>query len=247
MQKRILKTILSNISIVITAAGSSTRMGSGIKKEYLPLKNGTVLSNCAKTFLKTTVKSCKLKNLVITYPKKQLKDAEKALFCDKEFEKLLQKLNIQLYFVEGSDTRQSSVFNAIKFLNNGDKKPDYVLIHDGARPFVTEKIIFDVINAAIEAGGSVCGVSPTDTIKEIDESGMITKHLKRQSLISVQTPQGFEFDTLYEAHCSALKDNIEYTDDTQVFGAYGKLVKVVPGDINNIKITYPGDLERGLK
>lgn len=235
----------SNIAVIITAAGSSTRMGGGIKKEYLPLNNGTVLSNCAINFLKAAENFPKeyiLSNLVVTYPAEGRKDSEEALFYDKDFALLSARTNVAVAFVEGSSTRQSSVYNAVKYLAALSNPPDYVLIHDGARPFVTEQIICDVVKAAIEFGASVPGVIPVDTQKEIDENGFIVRHLVRSTLTAVQTPQGFNFEQLYAAHKQASEDGIEYTDDTEVWGKYIGQVKVVPGAVENKKITYPGDL-----
>lgn len=236
MQTKILTKKNSNIAIVITAAGSSTRMGSGIKKEYLPLNNGTVLSNCAINFLNALSKKVNITDFVVTYPSGGLEQSQKAFFADPALK------DVKVQFTEGSTTRQSSVFNALKTIKNNNNNPDIVLIHDGARPFVTEEIILAVLNAATEYGASVPGVTPTDTQKEIDENGFIVRHLVRSSLTAVQTPQGFEFEKLYDAHKKATEDGIEYTDDTEVWGKYVGQVKVVAGNVVNKKITYPGDL-----
>lgn len=222
----------SNIAIIITAAGSSTRMGGSTKKEYLPFRNGTVLSGCANTFLNVCSKSYNITDFIITYAEGGLDDCKKAL----------NGLDIsKIIFVPGAETRQKSVYNALKEVKNN---PDIVLIHDGARPFVTEKIILDSIEAAYEYGASVPGVTPTDTQKEIDENGLIVRHLQRSHLTAVQTPQCFEYEKLMAAHEKAIADNKEYTDDTEIWGVYCGSVKVVPGDVNNIKITYPADLQK---
>lgn len=228
----------SKLAIVITAAGSSTRMGTAIKKEYLSLNNGTVLSCCADIFLNSNYRNYEITDFIITIPKDGQKAAEKALET--------VNFSVPVQFVEGSSTRQSSVFNALKTIFNKEDKskiPDIVLIHDGARPFVTSQVIEDTFNAAVEYGASVPGVTPVDTQKEIDENGFIVRHLVRKNLTAVQTPQGFDFSRLYEAHKKAAEDGREYTDDTEIWGVYCGAVKVVPGDIKNIKITYPKDLE----
>lgn len=239
------KMMNSNIAIIITAAGSSTRMGSGVKKEYLPFNNGTVLSGCAKTFLNTCISNYTITDFIITCPAGGVDACKQALKDDDELQKILYNFwhdyGKTPEIVEGSSTRQKSVFNGLKAIKNN---PDIVLIHDGARPFVTPQIITDTINAAFEYGASVPGITPTDTQKEVDENGMIVRHLQRSLLSSVQTPQGFEYKKLIEAHNKAIADNKEYTDDTEIWGIYVGQVKVVPGDVKNIKITYPGDLEK---
>lgn len=238
MMKWMLKTILmmmtnhSKIAIIITAAGSSTRMGGSIKKEYLIYKNGTVLSNCANTFLNTCQKDFSITDFIITCPKNGIDECKKAL---------LSFAHTNYNIVEGGKTRQESVFNALKAISGN---PDVVLIHDGARPFVTSEIILDALQAAVEYGASVPGVTPTDTQKEIDENGFITRHLVRSQLVAVQTPQCFNYKKLLEAHQKASSDNKEYTDDTEIWGVYCGSVKVTKGDVNNIKITYPSDLEK---
>ena len=117
------------------------------------------------------------------------------------------------------------------------------MIHDGARPFVSKEVIMEALQAALEFGASVPGVTPTDTQKEIDGDGFIVRHLTRSSLVAVQTPQCFRFKELLEAHEKAATDGREYTDDTEIWGQYCGPVRVTKGDVNNIKITYPADLE----
>lgn len=231
-------TTLSKIAIVITAAGSSTRIGSNSKKEYLPYKNGTVLSACANVFFSALNNQYQITHFVITCPKNGIKDCKKALDSYLSFP--LEKITI----VEGSDTRQKSVFNALKFIaENKSISPDYVLIHDGARPFVTQALILQTINAVKEFGAAVPGLTPVDTQKEMDEDGFVIRHLERKKLCSVQTPQGFEFEKLFLAHQKASLLEKEFTDDTEIYGAFSSRVKIIPGLSENIKITYKKDLE----
>lgn len=239
---KISMTMNSNIAVIITAAGSSTRMGSGIKKEYLPYKNGTVLTGSAKTFLNSICKNYHLTDFIITCPPQGIEACKKILSGDKQFVELCNSIKVEPLVVEGSVTRQSSVFNALSAVKGN---PEIVLIHDGARPFVTEQIIFDGIETALEYGASVPGVTPTDTQKSIDENGFVVEHLVRANLCAVQTPQCFNFEKLLLAHVQAKKDDREYTDDTEVWGMYNPAspVKVYKGDVNNIKITYASDLQ----
>ena len=159
-------TTLSNsdqnkIAIIITAAGSSTRMGGSVKKEYLPLGEGTVLSASVKAF-ETALDN---PEIIITIPPSGLEDAQKAI------------VGYNASFVEGSDTRQKSILNALEHIKKSGEQPDYILIHDGARPFVSVKVIQNVIAGTIQYEAAAPGIKPTDTIKEINEEGFITKHL----------------------------------------------------------------------
>ncbi len=231
------KTIHSKIAIIITAAGSSTRIGGGVKKEYLPFKNGTVLSVCAETFLNACA-DCEITDFIVTCPEGGEAACHQALENTDCFASLAMTRGLKI--VEGSETRQKSVYKGLLAVQGN---PELVLIHDGARPFVTREVILEALEAASEYGASVPGVTPTDTQKEIDDKGFIVRHLCRSSLTAVQTPQCFEFTRLLEAHVKAAADGREYTDDTEIWGTYCGSVRVTKGDVNNIKITYPSDLE----
>lgn len=257
-----------NVALIIVAAGSSTRMGGKIKKEYLPLKNGTVLSEAALPFLKSN----KISSVVIVSPNENDSDAQKAFYSNPEIKSLTQ--NITVSFIKGGTTRQQSVYNALMFLSGTDKNitsnasspsdknissntrnlsdknissntraPDFVLIHDGARPFLTASLVDASINNTIKYGASVPALTPVDTQKEIDENGFIVRHLTRKNLGAVQTPQGFAFDKILSAHKKALEDKKEYTDDTEIFDIYNtEKTFVFEGEETNTKITYKDDI-----
>ena len=121
--------------------------------------------------------------------------------------------------------------------------PDAVLIHDGARPWITENIINAVIEKVLLFGAAVTATPATDTQKEVDKNGKITKHLRRENIFAVQTPQGFLFTPLLEAHQKACGDGNIYTDDTEIWAKYCGDVYICEGDIANKKITYKEDLK----
>ena len=240
---------LTDKIVILTAAGSSTRMGTGKKKEYLKLDGGTVLSKAAASFLTAAFFSM----LIVTVPEGGEKDAREALFADERMPTLLK--NTKLLFVNGGKTRQESVFNALtaaaRCVPLKEEKP-VVLIHDAARPFVTEKIIQDTISAALLYGAAVPAIAAVDTQKEISENGTIARHLQRKMIVAVQTPQAFELYPLLECHKAASLTQKEYTDDTEIWDAYPELngkrsVRVVEGDRCNYKITYAEDLEKNRK
>ena len=225
------------LSVIITAAGSSNRMGSNTKKEYLPLNKGTILSESAKAFL--TNLNCSL--LVITTPANKINQTLDALKADSEVVALLE--NTKLCITEGGASRQESVYKGLLAVKEELPQTDIVLIHDGARPFVSEEIVKSVFDAAVEFGASVPGIAPVDTQKIVDSEGFITTHLHRNMMCAVQTPQGFDFAKLLIAHEKAAWDKIEYTDDTEIWGKYNGTVKVVKGDEKNKKITFISDYD----
>ena len=231
----------TRIAIIITAAGSSTRIGGNIKKEYLPFQNGTVLSACVQTFINSCKNDFIISDFIITCPPEGKSECQKALQTSSPQEnENFQRISQVFQIVEGDKTRQKSVFNAMCAVKN---HPQIVLIHDGARPFVSEKLILEGIRAAQVLGASVPGLTPTDTQKQIDKDGFIINHLERASLVAVQTPQCFDFQKLLDAHKKAHSEEKEYTDDTEIWGKFCGKVKVTQGENQNIKITYPKDLE----
>lgn len=242
--------------LILVAAGSSTRIGfdkngDKIKKEYLPLKNGTVLSEASNAFI--FVLNPKI--IAVTFPfsanSDELKSNEEkckaAIFADKN----VKNSGCKFLFVPGGETRQKSVFEALQEISSNlkDEENPIVFIHDGARPFVKAETISLVNRAAQEFGAAAPGLRPIDTQKEIDDNGFIKRHLDRSHLISIQTPQAFKFRQIFEAHKTADSVSKEYTDDTELWDEFiskqkdESRVKVVMGDPENKKITYQSDLE----
>lgn len=234
-------------ALVLTAAGSSARMGGAVKKEYLPLSSEpgiSVLSAALYAFYSTGLFS----RIVITLPAQGEASAREALAADRRFPPLpWESPELPcLTFAQGGKTRQESVFNGLETLERCAIQdglwPDLVLIHDAARPWVTPEMIRLVTDTAAARGAAVPGIPPVDTQKEVDSSGRIVRHLERSTLVSVQTPQGFRFRDILAAHRKASLDGRNYTDDTEIWGRYAGDVFVCPGDPSNKKVTFREDL-----
>ena len=142
--------------------------------------------------------------------------------------------------VAGGAARQDSVRNGLEGL--ASSAPDYVLVHDAARPMVAPALIDRVIEALQDTSGVIPGIAVVDTLKRADDDGIITDTVSRDGLWRAQTPQGFKYADLLAAHRSAIGQ--ELTDDAAVMEASGYRVAVVLGDENNIKVTTPDDLMR---
>ena len=247
-------------ALAIVAAGSSQRMGGLGKKEWLPLNGGSVLSEAALVFLKTKLFS----TVAVVYPKNDLAAAKKAFYKNPQVVEFSQGVNV--IFVPGGDTRQESVFKALKAIERAGKNcsqslksprakslqakksaaastPRAVLIHDGARPFLSQALVKKTLQAALKYGASVPALEPVETQKETDSSSRIARHLKRSSLAAVQTPQGFLFPEILDFHKKAAKNSAAaFTDDTEIWDKYSdKKTRVIKGEPGNIKITYPKD------
>lgn len=141
--------------------------------------------------------------------------------------------------VAGGETRQASVFNGLGALPSDT---DFVIVHDGVRPFVTDEIIFNCIEAADECGAAIAAVPVKDTIKVANADGFIIDTPERQRLWAVQTPQAFRKDLLFEGHQNARRAQITATDDAALVEKLGFKVKLVMGSYANLKITTPEDL-----
>jgi len=211
----------SGIGVIIVAAGKAERMGATDK--IFALLGG-------KPVLAWPVDICQqndlVEQIVITLNSNNLKQGQKL----KE-ERTWSKVAICL----GGARRQDSVKEGLHKL----KCCDWVIIHDGARPFLTLDLIQNGLEAAKETGSAVAAVPVKDTIRFADDQGLITETPQRNKLWLVQTPQIFSFDVINEAYRKLIT---EVTDDSAAVKLLGCEVKLYPGDYSNIKITTPEDL-----
>ena len=164
------------------------------------------------------------------------------------FRTLLEKeenLGIKKFqVVEGGQHRQQSVANALQAISAAPD--DIVLVHDAVRPFVTEQIIHDVIEAVQKYGAAIAGIPAVDTVKQVErtaEGALITATIPRERVVMAQTPQGFRYDVLKKAFDEATADGFRGTDEASLVERCGHEVAVVMGSPRNIKITTPADME----
>ena len=207
-----------NISVVIAAAGNGSRAKLNENKIFFDVGGKTVIEKTVGIFLKNE----KVKEIVIACSER---DEKRILALFETYEKVRT--------VIGGTTRTQSVKNALETVNG-----DVTLIHDGARPFVTERLIEKIAEAAAEYGGAIPVVSSTDTLG-FGKDGFVEK-TARENLYFVQTPQGFSTEKLKLAY-SLVKDAGGFTDDAGVYCKYVGRVKTVDGEKSNVKLTYPED------
>jgi 2-C-methyl-D-erythritol 4-phosphate cytidylyltransferase len=235
---------------VITAAGASIRMGGpgGLKKEYRPLPGCFDGAGRPLTVLGAAVSAfaacAEITTIVITVPEAGEEAALRALPSS-----LREGSGPELLFAPGGKTRRASVHGALSLLEA--RHPPYVLIHDGARPWVRLPLIRAVMTAARAYRAALPVLPLVETPKELapaPEAGVffVKRHLRRAGLGTAQTPQGFAFPEILYAHHRAaereLAEGFEYTDDAEVWGEFCGPVAVVPGSPENRKITFPEDL-----
>ncbi len=231
---------IPNFCAIITAAGNSSRFNNGIetpvKKEFLKINDHTVLYNAVIPFLSVP----NLQAIIVTTSQETKKDCLVAL------EELAQRCPIPLILSDGGKTRQESVKKALSMIKTLDLPIEYVAIHDGARCFVTPELIIRTLATAKVYGGCAPAIPVTDSIKEINQNGSISKHLDRKTVFSVQTPQVFHFPEILLAHENANEEKT-YNDDTEIYSDFELGVGVCIGDINNRKITFLNDIPDAKK
>lgn len=218
---------------IILAAGQGKRMKSDVQKQYLTIQGYPVLYYAIKAF----EESC-IDNIVLVTGKEDIEYCRTQIVEKYDFQKV-QKI------VAGGKERYHSVYAGLQAIEN----VDYVLIHDGARPFITQEIIERTLVGAKEYGACVAGMPVKDTIKMRNEKGFAEVTPEREKVWMVQTPQTFSFVMIKEAYQKLIEleesgQRISVTDDAMVLemitGTYSKLVE---GSYENIKITTPSDLQ----
>ncbi|WP_251106208.1 IspD/TarI family cytidylyltransferase [Breznakiella homolactica] len=220
----------------------------GVKKEYRCLNDAaggspgnplTVLGAAVTAFASVPG----ISYIVITVPP----DPEQGEFAARKAlppHLTAQNSSPKLLFVPGGLSRRESVHHALSLL--AAYPVSHVLIHDGARPWVSRDLICRTMETVIQYRAVVPLVPLIETPKETDSAGFVIRHPKRSSMGTAQTPQGFAFPDILRAHEGAaereISEGIEYTDDAEVWGEFIGKVASIPGESGNRKITFPQDL-----
>jgi 2-C-methyl-D-erythritol 4-phosphate cytidylyltransferase len=211
-----------NVAAIIVAAGESQRMG-GVDKMFAPLGDKCVLARVVDVF-----QSCKAVDQIIIVMSNRNMEQGRRLVLEQKWSKIKE-------ICPGGKQRQDSVAEGLKRLKYGE----WVVIHDGARPFVTAELIEKGLEAARETGAAVAAVPVTDTIKVAGLDDIVRQTLPRQYLRAVQTPQVFRIDVIRNTYQHVFGD---VTDDASLVEKAGYKVKLYTGSYDNIKITTPDDL-----
>ena len=208
-------------------------MGGGVKKEFRFIKGKPVLCLCLETFVKTGLFS----SVVITM---QPEDFEEARF-------LLNSCpgGKDVVLVPGGGTRQQSVCKGLLYLKKDN--PEWVMIHDGARPWVTPDLIHSIYEGMKKYGACVSVVQAHEAMKEMGSGDIINAHLSRTAVLAAQTPQAFRYAEILKAHERAAEEQVSTVDDTDLYHRYIGAVHTVPGDPGNRKITFNHDMENHMR
>ncbi|MDD2480715.1 MAG: 2-C-methyl-D-erythritol 4-phosphate cytidylyltransferase [Lutispora sp.] len=213
---------------IILAAGKGSRMNAGMNKLYVNIKGKPILAHTLDVFF-----ACNHIYEIILV----IGDGEEEMCRENVLDKIESSKPVKL--VIGGKERRDSVYNGLK---NVCKDADVILIHDGARPFITEETIEESIKQALLYTAVTIGIPAKDTIKEIDKEGFVENTPNRSNLWLTQTPQTFMRDVIVQAYESSNGDRAAVTDDATLVERMGIKVKMIRGSYDNIKITTPEDI-----
>ena len=234
------------VIVIIPAAGLGTRMapvpgGAKGKQKPPPSKQFTELGG-TPILIHTLRKFASVDSVNEIWI--ALRENEIASFRARLASETQDALRKKVEFVIGGDHRQQSVGNALNaIVATAD---DIVLVHDAVRPFVTDEIVQEVIDAAAKYGAAIAGMPAVDTVKQVErtaEGALIKATIPRASIVMAQTPQGFRYGVIKKAYDEASADGFLGTDESSLVERSGHDVAVVMGSPRNIKITAPGDME----
>ena len=232
------------VFVIIPAAGLGTRMAppssaknkkNAPSKQFKELGGIPILVHSLRKFAQTAA----VDEIVVALRKDEIAGFEDQL--NKQFPDLLKK---RVRLVEGGEHRQDSVANALASLSADPD--DLVLVHDAVRPFVTQEIIQNVIEAAKKHQAAIAGWPAVDTVKQVErtaDGAIIKATIPRAGVVMAQTPQGFRYAILKKAFDDAAADGFLGTDEASLIERAGLPVMVVMGSNRNIKITTPADME----
>jgi len=220
------------VSVIVVAAGKGARMKADCPKQFIEVGGRPILSYTVKTFQESEVD-------------------EIAIVTSEEYREYVQKeivdrfgLSKVKYVIVGGKERYLSVYEGLKAVEGAD----YIMVHDGARPFIKAEMINRMILEVKSEKAIVAGVKAKDTVKIVDDNGCVVSTPNRDHVWNIQTPQAFEYNLLKTAYDKIVSEGYEEaTDDAMVVEwAMNYKIKVVQGDYNNIKITTPEDMRADL-
>ncbi|HXJ78510.1 MAG TPA: 2-C-methyl-D-erythritol 4-phosphate cytidylyltransferase [Candidatus Methylomirabilis sp.] len=210
---------------VVPAGGMGARMRSRRPKQYLPLAGLPLLLHTLRALLSCSA----LDGVVLAVPADRVASTRR----------LLRQHGLAIpNVVEGGASRQESVWRGLQAL---PAAAQWIVVHDGVRPFITGDLVGRVLAAARKWGAATCGLQVRETVKRVTD-GVVRDTVDREGLWLVQTPQAFKRELLWEAHDKARRDAFAGTDDAVLVERLGAQVAIVPGLPQNIKITMPEDL-----
>jgi 2-C-methyl-D-erythritol 4-phosphate cytidylyltransferase len=214
------------VDAIVVAAGSGSRMRAQVKKQYMTISGEMLFIHTVRIFDQHP----EIRSVVLVVSSGDEEFVSEALKSN--------KWTKTIRVVAGGDTRQESVYCGLRALSEGS---EYIAVHDGARPFLSQTVLTAAIRKAYELGAVTVAVPVKDTIAVVEE-GIVKDVPERSTLWAVQTPQIFKTSLLKEAHQAAIQDAFVGTDDASLVRRIGHDVHIQIGGYSNMKITTPEDL-----
>lgn len=222
------------IAAVIVAAGRGERAGQSIEgpKQYRKIAGEAILSRTLKVFLAEKT----ISNIILVIHKDDTELLRQS--CDLSDERI--------EVVLGGETRQVSTFLGLQALK--EAQADYVLIHDGVRPFISQALLSRITENLSPEAGILPALAVSDTLKAAPDGILITHTVARNGLFAAQTPQAFPYNAILAAHSKAAEDKIQdFTDDSSIAEWFNIPVRIIEGTADNTKITWAKDIEMANK
>jgi 2-C-methyl-D-erythritol 4-phosphate cytidylyltransferase len=216
---------------LVPAAGRGLRMGGSVPKQYLSIGGEPLIVQSLRTLQAASV----VGQIILAVPSADIEYCQQEIVLRHRFTKVTK-------VVAGGVERQDSVRHALAQVPSDT---DIVLIHDAVRPFVTQRMIEEVVAASWKEGAAIIALPMRDTVKQVRTDGMIERTVDRTPLWLAQTPQAFRRDWIETAHRNAHAEGVRATDDAFLVEWLGYSVAVVEGSGENIKVTRPEDLVIG--
>lgn len=218
--------------LLIMMGGSGTRMGSDIPKQYIEVSDRPIFYHIVRAYAEME----EVEAICIVSHNNWLPFVRKSI-ADIPF-------HCEVIITAGGDTRSASVRNGLHAVEGIAEAEDVILIHDATHPYVDRQGTREVIRYAHELGGATLGAYQYDTCYQMDAEGMIQKVVPRQELVSGASPEAFRYGEINRIYFgSTEKELSQMTSAGAIALAHGIPMKVVPANVLNLKLTYPGDLE----
>lgn len=215
---------------IILSAGKGTRMKQSVSKQYLMLGGQTILSYSLEIFQKSSIDE-----IILVTAQDEIEYVKNNIVLAHGIDKVKK-------IVAGGQERYLSVYQGLLAIEDCD----YVMIHDGARPFLTVEMIEESMRAVKEYHACAVGVPVKDSIKKVGLEGYITENIERKDIWQIQTPQSFSYSLIMDAYQKLMYSEEKPTDDTSVIEFFtDSKIKMLHGSYENIKITTIEDLEYG--
>ncbi len=219
---------IPRVVALVPAAGRGLRMGGSVPKQFLSLGGEPLVVQSLRTFQAAAV----VDQVILAVPPADIEYCARDIVAQHRFTKVTE-------IVAGGEERQDSVRHALAAV---PPETEIVLVHDAARPFLTERMINDVVAAARIHGAAIVALPMRDTVKHVRTDRIIERTVDRTPLWLAQTPQAFRREWLHDAHQKATLEGVRATDDAFLVEWMGHPVAVVEGSGDNIKVTRPEDM-----